>query len=136
MLSKIVRSPSSNPTYSTIQVLEAINLSRGVGGDKDLGGTVQRYKRLNGNNTCSRQHCSGGDLFRKERGLGSDLVREARYTVTDRTLHTDRRGAGGEGSIYYNNTNLDTPYNSSSTPFLAIRLTLHSCTNRERSAIH
>ena len=71
-------------------------MSRGVGGDKDLEGTVQRYKRINSNNTCPRQYCSRGDLVRKGRGLGSDFVREARYTVTDRRLHTEGRGIGGK----------------------------------------
>ena len=71
-------------------------MSRVVGGDNDLGGMVQRYKTLNGNNTCPRQYCSRGDLVREERGLGSDLVREARYTVIDRTLHTEGRGIGGK----------------------------------------
>ena len=122
MLCKIVRPLTSNPAHPAILIPEAIKPVRCHG--------VQVGTRTQGARHNDTETLTTGNNTWFDRG--GDLVRQARYTVTDRTLRTDRRGTGGEGSIYYNNT---TPYNSSSTPFLAIRLTLHSCTNRARSAI-
>ena len=62
-----------------------------------------KIQRLNGNNTCPRQYCSGGDLVREERRLGSrGLVHCDRQDVAYRG-----KGYWEEGSIYYN------PYNIS-----------------------